>query len=82
MCDHGCRKAADCAHDRETDEWVVPANLRRPPTASVSVPETRAGADRMSAPALTADGFKEALLAAAREQAAIQRALRRDGGER
>ena len=28
----------DNAHDRETDEWIVPADLKRPPTASVEAP--------------------------------------------
>ena len=56
----------DNAHDRETDEWIVPADLKRPPTASVEAPVSDAQPDPVHAPALTVHGFTEA--------------LRRDGG--
>ena len=59
---------ADNAHDRETDEWVVPADLSRPAPASMSGP--LAPEPPSHAPALTVYGFTEALR------------LTRDGGER
>lgn len=60
---------ADNAHDRETDEWIVPADLKRPPTASVSGSCEPVDAKPDHGPTLTADGFTEALR------------LTRDGGE-
>lgn len=78
MCAKDCGQCVDC---RETDTWPVPAELKQPPTASVSGSCEPAPAEPVHAPALTADGFKGALLAAARKRAAAHRALRRDGGE-
>ena len=52
---------ADNAHDRETDEWIVPANLKRPPTAAVEAPVSDARPEPVRAPALTVHGFTEAL---------------------
>ena len=55
---------------RETDEWIVPSGLtstNRPRPAT----ETRREPEPVQPPALTRDGFTEAL-----------RALGRDGGER
>ena len=55
---------------RETDEWIVPADLKRPPAASVEAPVSDAQPEPAHAPALTVHGPTAAL-----------RALRRDGGE-
>ena len=61
MCDQGCR-TEDCAHQRESDTWLSHGLAPRflPPLAP-DQPEN------VHAPALTPDGFTEAL-------------LRRDGG--
>jgi len=69
-----CRACTgDCAHDRETDEWIVPADLgkgRDTPTASTSAPRNDAEASRVygkgqrprrpSAPILRRDGGEAA----------------------
>lgn len=67
-----CDPGVDCAHDRADDVWLTSADLRKAsdaPTASKSGPLAPEQPDH--APALTPDGFTEAL-----------RALGRDGGER
>lgn len=61
MCKH-CPGVEDCAHDRETDTW-----LSRDLTPRFLPPVSADGAQDAHAPALTRDGFTEAL-------------LRRDGG--
>ena len=67
-----CRDCTgDCAHDRETDEWIVPADLgkgRDTPTASKTAPLSDVEASRVY-------GKGEA---SRRPSAPI---LRRDGGE-
>ena len=59
---------SDPDRDRETDQWLAPADLRDTPTASVAAPESDAGA--VSAP-----------VDPPRRVRASQ-ALTRDGGER
>lgn len=80
MCNQGCR-TDDCAHQREGDTWLTPRQpVSLPPLAPADVPQAPGGPNaRESAseaipapepthgPALTRDGFTEAL-------------LRRDGG--
>lgn len=81
MCKH-CPGVEDCAHDRETDTWLSRDLTPRflPPLAPVEAseapgdPNAREGASEAilapeltHGPALTRDGFTEAL-------------LRRDGG--
>lgn len=63
MCIH-CTPGVDCAHDRETDTWVVPRGLTSTDSAR---PATQTHERDEDAPALTPDGFTGAL-------------LRRDGG--
>lgn len=63
MCDQGCR-TEDCAHQRESDTWLTP---RQPVFLPPLAPDE---AQDAHGPALTRDGFSEAL-----------RALGRDGGE-
>ena len=58
---------ADNAHDRETDEWVVPADLSRPAPASMSGPLAPDQPEDAHGPALT-------------RESASQAVLRRDGG--
>ena len=62
-CDQGCR-TEDCAHQRESDTWLTP---RQPVFLPPLAPDE---AQDAHGPALTRDGFSEAL-----------RALGRDGGE-
>lgn len=62
-CDQGCR-TEDCAHQREGDTWLTPRQPVFLPPLAPDEPEDA------HAPALTRDGFTEAL-----------RALGRDGGE-
>lgn len=61
MCKH-CPGVEDCAHDRETDTW-----LSRDLTPRFLPPVSADEAEDAHGPALTRDGFTEAL-------------LRRDGG--
>ena len=75
MCDRDCGACESC---QQTDDygpaWRNPlfAELgQRPPTASMSGPLAPKQPENVHAPALTRDGFTEAL-----------RALGRDGGER
>lgn len=70
MCIH-CDPGVDCAHDRAGDVWLTPADLRRPAAASVSGTLAPDQPEDAHGPALTRDGFTEAL-----------RVLGRDGGER
>lgn len=70
MCKH-CPGVDDCAHDRAEDVWLTPADLTRPAEASMSGPLAPDRPEPTHGPALTRDGFTEAL-----------RALGRDGGER
>ena len=68
MCIH-CTPGVDCAHDRETDTWIVPSGLTSTDSARPAT-ETRRQPEPVHAPTLTTAGFTEAL-----------RALGRDGGE-
>lgn len=69
MCDHGCNRAIDCTHDRETDEWIVPSGLTSTETARPAT-ETRQEPEPAHSPTPTRDSAVEALR------------LARDGGER
>lgn len=71
MCIH-CDPGVDCAHDRADDVWLTSADLRGGLASTESArhaTETRREPEPVHAPALTPDGFTEAL-----------RALGRDGG--
>lgn len=60
-----------CETCARTDEWVAPADLRRPAPASMSGPLAPEQPEDVHGPALTPAAFSERL-----------RALGRDGGER